>query len=136
MNIQNVSPRIRSVRYFICEILEKTNPSMEMPCWCPLERHKYGLRKPTETSIFEFYYKCISPSLNELIKIKVIFILRQRTIRLQNLKNSVTLFLTQKSFLGCQVRCHVMQKPGNSSVLYHKTKNNPFEPKIRRNKGV
>ena len=55
-------------------------------------------------------------------------------IRLQNLTNSVTLFLTQKSFLGCQLRCHVTQKPRNSSVLYNKTKNNPFEPKIRRKK--
>ena len=91
---------------------------------------------PTETSVFEFFYRCISPALDELIQIKVIFILRQRMIRLQNLKNSVTLFLMQKSFLGCQLRCHVTQKPGNSSVLYQKTKNNPFEPTIRRNKGV
>ena len=91
---------------------------------------------PTETSVFEFFFKCISPSLDELIKIKVIFILRQRIISLQNLKNSVTLFLTQKSFLGCQLRCDVTQKPRNSSVLYNKTKNNLFEPKIRRNKGV
>ena len=30
-----------------------------------------------------FFYKCISPSLDELIKIKVIFILRQRMISLQ-----------------------------------------------------
>ena len=27
---------------------------MEMPCWCPFEGHKYGHRKPTETSVFEF----------------------------------------------------------------------------------
>jgi len=135
MNKQNASPRIWSVRYFICEIFGKTYPSMETQCWCPLEGHKYGRRKPTERSLFEFFYKCISPSLDELIKIQVIFILRQRMIRLQNLKNSVT-FLTQKNFLGCQLRCHVTQKPGNSSVLYNKTKNNLFEPKLRRNKGV
>ena len=81
---------------------------------------------PTETSVFEFFYRCISPSLDELVQIKVIFILRQRMIRLQNLKNSVTLFLMQKSFLGCQLRCHVTQKPGNSSVLYQKNEEQPF----------
>ena len=29
---------------------------METPCWCPFEGHKYGRRKPTETSVFEFSY--------------------------------------------------------------------------------
>ena len=27
---------------------------METPCLCPFEGHKYGRRKPTETSVFEF----------------------------------------------------------------------------------
>ena len=49
---------------------------METPCWCPFEGHKYGRRKPTETSVFEFSYLCVNSSLEELIKIKVIFILR------------------------------------------------------------
>ena len=34
-------------------------------------------RKPTETSVFEFSYLCVISSLKELIKVKVIFILRQ-----------------------------------------------------------
>ena len=46
---------------------------METPCWCPFEGHKCGRRKPTETSVF----KCVNSSLEKLIKIKVIFILRQ-----------------------------------------------------------
>ena len=50
---------------------------MEMPCWCPFTGLKYGRLKPTETSVFEFFFKYINSSLEELIKIKVIFILRQ-----------------------------------------------------------
>ena len=49
----------------------------------------------------------------ELIKIKVIFILRQGT---------------------SPAKCRVAQKPGNSSVFCRKTKN-PFVPKISINKG-
>ena len=29
---------------------------MEMQCLCPFQGHKYGCRKPTETSVFEFSY--------------------------------------------------------------------------------
>ena len=42
---------------------------------------KYGRRKPTETSVFEFSYLCMNSSLEELTKIKVIFILRQGMFR-------------------------------------------------------
>ena len=42
---------------------------------------KYGRRKPTETSAFEFSYFCVNSSLEELIKIKAIFILRQGMFR-------------------------------------------------------
>ena len=35
----------------------------------------------TETSVFEFSYLCMNSSLEELIKIKVIFILRQGMFR-------------------------------------------------------
>ena len=54
---------------------------METPCWCPFEGHKCGRRKPTETSVFEFSYLCVDSSLEELIKIKVIFVLRQGMFR-------------------------------------------------------
>ena len=66
---------------------------MEKPCLCPLQGHKYGRRKPTETSVFEFSYLFVNSLLEELIKIKVIFILRQGMFRYQNLQKSV-LFLT------------------------------------------
>ena len=50
---------------------------METACLCPFQGHKYGRRKPTETSVFEFSYLCVASSLEEPIKTKVIFILRQ-----------------------------------------------------------
>ena len=54
---------------------------METLCLCPFQGHKYGRRKPTETSVFEFSYLFVNYSLEELIKIKVIFILRQEMFR-------------------------------------------------------
>ena len=54
---------------------------MKMPCWCPFKGYKYGHRKPTEISVFESFYKCMNSSLEELIKIKVIVILRQGMFR-------------------------------------------------------
>ena len=54
----------------------------ETPCLCPFQGHKYGRReKPTETFVFEFSYLCMNSSLEELIKIKAIFILRQGMFR-------------------------------------------------------
>ena len=43
--------------------------------------HKYGRRKPTETLVFEFCYKHVNSSLEELIKIKEIFILKEEMFR-------------------------------------------------------
>ena len=54
---------------------------METPCLSPFQGHKYGRRKPTETSVFEVSYLLVNSSLEELIKIKVIFILRQGMFR-------------------------------------------------------
>ena len=46
------------------------------------ERHVgNGRRIPTKTFVFEFSYKCVNSSLEELIKIKIIFILRQGMFR-------------------------------------------------------
>ena len=50
---------------------------METPCLSPFQGHKYGRRKPTETSVFEFSYSCVNSSL----EIKAIFILRQGMFR-------------------------------------------------------
>ena len=52
---------------------------METPL--AFQGHKYGRRKPTETSVFEFSFLCVNSSLEELIQIKVRFILRQGMFR-------------------------------------------------------
>ena len=54
---------------------------METSCLCPFQEHKYGRQKTTETSVFEFSYLCVNSSLEGLIKVKVIFSLRQRMFR-------------------------------------------------------
>ena len=132
------------MRYFICEIFGKPfypkKLCMEMPCWCSFEGHKYGRRKPTETSVSEFSYKCVNSLLEQLIEIKVILILRQRIFvqilksqKIDNIKYFEPSLELSQSPATC--KCRVTRKPGNSSVHYRKTKN-PFEPKICVNKSV
>ena len=77
---------------------------METPCLCPFQGHKYGRRKPTETSVFEFSYLCVNSSLEELIKIKAIFILRQG-MNVQKAKSPKirNVFNPLKSFPGRQL---------------------------------
>ena len=61
-----------------------TKLCMETPCWFPFEGHKYGRGKQKDSSVFEFFfyiYKSVNSSLEELIKIKVIFILKQEMLR-------------------------------------------------------
>ena len=80
------------------------NLCMETPCLSPFQGHKYGLRKPTETPVFEFSYLCVNSSLEEIINVKVIFILRQGMSRKQNLqKSGRNFFNLQKSFPGRQL---------------------------------
>ena len=71
--------RVRDIRKNVLPKFIKL--CMETPCLCPFQGHKYGRRKPTETSVFEFSYLCVNPSLEELIKIEVIFFLRQGMFR-------------------------------------------------------
>ena len=73
---------------------------VEVPCRCLFEGHKCSRRKPSETSVFEFSYKCVNLSLEELINIKVIFILRKGMFRKQNFNNVINL---HKSFPGRQL---------------------------------
>ena len=63
---------------------------METPCWCPFEGHKYGRlkQKSSSVSLSFFFYKSVNTSLEQLIKIKVIFILKQEMLRQQNLKKN------------------------------------------------
>ena len=48
--------------------------------------------------VFEFSYKILNTSLEEFMKIKVIFILRQGMFRLQNLKKLVTFLAHVRAF--------------------------------------
>ena len=58
---------------------------------------KYGRQKPTETSAFEFSNKWGNSLLEELIKIKVIFILRQLgNVKVAKSQKIVKTFLTQR----------------------------------------
>ena len=57
---------------------------VKTPCWCPFEGLKYGGRKPTETSLFQFLYKSENSSLEELIKEKVKIKYRKFKIREMN----------------------------------------------------
>ena len=78
-NQVNAIVRVRDIRKNVLPKFIKL--CMETQCLCPFRGHKYGRRKPTETSVFEFSYLCVNSSLEELIKIKVIFILRQEMFR-------------------------------------------------------
>ena len=44
-----------------------------------LDGHQHGGRKPTETSVTEFYYKSVNLSLEELKNIKIILFPNTRT---------------------------------------------------------
>ena len=82
-NMQKALPIIRSMQQFICDIFTQIYKALngETPCLCPFQWHKYGRRKPTDPSVFEFSYLCLNSKLEELIKIKAIFILRQGMLR-------------------------------------------------------
>ena len=63
MNIQTVSQRFRSVRFFEeirrNVLLIFVRLCMETPCLCPSEGHKYGGRKLTKTDVIEFAIKSL-----------------------------------------------------------------------------
>ena len=47
-----------------------------------LDGHQHGGRKPTETSVTEFYYKSVNLSLEELKNIKIILFLIQEPVQI------------------------------------------------------
>ena len=102
---------------------------MERPSWCPFEGHKYGRRKPTKTSVFDFSYKSVNSSLKELTNIKVVFILRNGMFRQQTLKK-LDVFNPLASFPGRQLNAASRKSVGIQASFIAKT-NNPFEPKIK-----
>ena len=134
VNIPSFSPRFRSAEeYFAYEISkEMFYPNLKRFVWrrhagAHLDGHPQGGRKPTKTSITEFWYRSLNLFLEELINIKLILSLIHELFRSQNSPKDVTFLEWQLSRPSC--KCHVTQKLRNSNVLYHKTKN-PFEAKI------
>ena len=102
---------------------------METPCWCPFEGHKYGRRKQKDSPVFEFFYKSVNSSLKELIKIKVVFILKQEMLRQQNLKNMGNIFSLHEKLPGRHLNTASRKSLEIQASLYHKMKR-PFEPNI------
>ena len=47
-----------------------------------LDGHQHGGRKPTETSVTEFYYKSVNLSLEELKNIKIILFIIQEPVQI------------------------------------------------------
>ena len=47
-----------------------------------LDGHQHGGRKPTETSVTEFYYKSVNLSLEELKNIKIMLFLIQEPVQI------------------------------------------------------
>ena len=96
-----------------------------------LDGHQHGGRKPTETSVTEFYYKSVNLSLEELKNIKIILFLIQEPVQIATfpeISPEISHFLNKRP--SC--KCSVTQKLRNSSITYRKTKN-PFGTKNRLN---
>ena len=62
--------------------------------------HKYGRRKPTETSVSEFSYLCVNSSLEEVIKIKSNIYSKTRSVYLAKSTKIRNVFNPHKSFPG------------------------------------
>ena len=89
--------RIRDVR-------RNVYPNLQRFVWrrhagAHLDGHQHGGRKPTKTSVTEFWYKRVYLFLEELINIKVILLLIHELFRQQNSPKYVT-FLTYMTALS------------------------------------
>ena len=94
-----------------------------------LDGHQHGGRKPTETSVTEFYYKSVNLSLEELKTIKIILFLIQEPVQIAKFPE-ISPEISHTTRPSC--KCRVTQKLRNSSITYRKTKN-PFGTKNRLN---
>ena len=76
--MQRPSPRYRSEEYSVYEISEEMfSPILWRFVWrrhagAHLDEDQHGGRKPTKTSVTEFWHKTVNLFLEELINIKVI----------------------------------------------------------------
>ena len=95
---------------------------METLCWCPFEGHKYGRRTPTKTIVSEYYYKCVNSSLEEHKDSSDIYS-ETRNVQITKSQKIDSILNPHKSFPLSPAKDRDTQKPGNSRVLYRKTKN-------------
>jgi len=85
-NINNLAKNKVSAVFHSRAIRRSVSPKfielcMETPCLCPLEGHKYGGRKPAETSVTEVCYKSVNLCLEELKNNAVLLSLMQELFR-------------------------------------------------------
>ena len=111
---------------------------VKTPCWCPFEELKYGGRKPTETSVFQFLYKSENLSFEELIKEKVK--IQKRKFRIREMKedkyaqrlakNQVCAIFHMRDTQICKASYEDVMKHLCSSFFY-KSENSPLEELIK-----
>ena len=86
--MQRLSPRFKSQQFFLWEICGETNsPNLESFVWgrhngAHLDGHQHGGRKPAETSVTEFCYKCVNLSLEEVKNVTIILYSNTRTVQI------------------------------------------------------
>ena len=88
-----------------------------------------AVNKKTHLSLSFFFYKSVNSSLEELIKIKVIFILKQEMLRQQNLKKIGNIFSLHESCPGRHLNTASRKSLEIQASPYRKTKSR-FEPNI------
>ena len=106
----------------ICKILGKMfYPNLQSFVWrrhvgSPLRgTNMTTVNKKTYLSL-SFFYKSVNSSLEELIKIKVILILKQEMLRQQNLKKIGNIFSLHESCPGRHLHAASRKRFGNSNV--------------------
>ena len=87
--VQSPSPRFRSEEYSVYEKSEEMSyPNLwrfvgRRHAGAHLDGRQHGGRKPTKTSVTEFWYKSMNLFLEELINIKVILFLINELLRIK-----------------------------------------------------
>ena len=96
--------RIFHVQDISRNVLTKfTEICMETPCWCPPGERQHGRRKPTKTSVTEFWHKSLNLFLKELINIKVILFLITRIVQIAKFPEVRHSLNLEDSSLSCDV---------------------------------
>ena len=108
--MQSPSPRFRSQQFFLTKICgEMFYPNLKKFVWrrhagAHPDRLQHGGRKPSETSLTEFWNKSVNLSLEELRNIKIIlFVIHELTVQIAKFSEISHLFNQHENSLGCHV---------------------------------